>query len=372
MSGRAHGIKTRLLDVGQVSVARSQTTYHAVAACAAPDDPPTLCLLRPDRPYVSIGYHQEASKEIDLPYCHDHHIPVLRRMVGGGAVLLDQDQLFFHLIIPSAQLSALKLPLRFAERYPRLAQPAIAAYRTLGIPAAFRPVNDIHVHGRKIGGTGTADIGEAFVFVGSMMLDFNHALMARVLRFADEKMRDTVHRSMQEYVTSLTHESGTKPPLETVREALLAGFREQLHLDCAPGHLSSQEQHKVEELDQLFLSPAWLHRIAWQGQRTRKLAINCAVGFLEAEHQSAGRLLRMAVRVVDGKVDELFLSGDSSFLPGHAVEHLRRAFLGVPLTATDWHERITQTWQTQPFATLDLQAEDFSALTRKIMQVANP
>lgn len=364
--------KTRLLDMGQVSAVRSQTIYHAVAECAGENDPPTLSILRPNQPYVSIGYHQEAGKEVDLKYCQAHNLPVIRRMVGGGAVLLDENQLFFHIIVPRKKLPALGLPLRLAERYPLLARPAIAAYHKLGIPAAFRPINDIHVHGRKLGGTGAADIGEAFVFVGSMMLDFNHALMARVLRFSDEKMRDKVHKSMEEYVTSLKRETGDKPPLDTVREALLAGFREELQLEPEPGHLTPKEEQKIEELNQLFLSEGWLHRISWQDRGVRKLTISGPVRFFEAEHKVLGGLLRMAVRVVDGCIDDLLLSGDFSLSPGEAFDAIRRTFIGAPFTVTELDERIIKAWQTLSFDMPGITAEDFLTLARKLVGMANP
>jgi lipoate---protein ligase len=296
----------RLLDLGKTSAMRSQAVYHAVALCAVASDAPTLCILFPDRPYVSIGYHQEAEREIDLAYCRQHGIPVVRRMVGGGAVLLDSNQLFFHLVVPRGRVADLGLPLRFDERYPRLAAPAIAAYRALGVAAELRPPNDIHVGGRKIGGTGAADIGDCFVFVGSMMLAFDHALMARVLRFGDQSLRHEVLRSIEQHVTSLESILGTRPSMDAVHEALLGGFREQLGLALAPGCPSEIEEAKVAELEALFQSDEWLHRIAWHPERPRKLAINCAVRYVEGETVDGARV---AVRLVDGKVDYVLARG---------------------------------------------------------------
>ncbi len=299
-------MRVRLLDLGQTTALRSQAIYHAVAECGAPDDPPTLCVLHPDRPYVSIGYHQDADREIDLAYCRERAIPVIRRRVGGGAVLLDADQLFFHLVVPRGRLECLGLPRRFDERYVRLVAPAIAAYRKLGVVAAFRPVNDIHVDGRKIGGTGAADIDSCFVFVGSMMLAFDHALMARVLRFADEGLRREVRRSIERYVTSLEQIRGEKPALAAVHEALLAGFREALAIELEPGCLNAAEESKTAELETLFASEDWLHRITWSRERPRALAINCAVRYLEAQTTNG---VAVAVRVIDGTVDAVRVGG---------------------------------------------------------------
>jgi lipoate-protein ligase A len=299
-------MQARLLDLGQVSALRSQTVYHAVAECASTDDLATLCVLRPDRPYVSIGYHQDADREIDLAYCRARRIPVLRRRVGGGAVLLDANQLFFHFVVPNGQLGRLGLPLRFDRRYERLVAPAIAAYRHLGVPAEFRGANDIHVGGRKIGGTGAADLGDSFVFVGSMMLAFDHGRMARVLRLADEGLRASVQRSIERHVTSLEQVLGGRPALEEVHAALLTGFAQELDLDLEVADLREPEEAKAAEFAVLFESEEWLRRVSWSRERPRKLVINCAVRYVEGETPSG---TRVAVRVVDGRLDEVRVSG---------------------------------------------------------------
>jgi len=296
----------RLLDLGKTGALRSQSLYHAVAECMQPGDAPTLCVLHPDRPYVSIGYHQQADREIDLDYCRAQDIAVVRRRVGGGAVLLDQRQLFFQLIVPRDRMAEIGLSERFDERFAQLVAPAIAAYRRLGVRAELRAPNDIHAGGRKIGGTGTADIGEAFVFVGNMMLAFDHALMARVLYFRDESVRADVRRSIEQHVTSLEELLGTHPPLDAVRDAVIAGFTETLGVELSPGRLSEDERRKAEELDRLFASAEWLHRITWSRERPRKLAINCAVRYVEAETADG---VAVVVRLADDRV-ELIRTGD--------------------------------------------------------------
>lgn len=364
-------LKARLLDLGPVTAVRSQTVYHGVAQRAAPYDPPTLCLSFPDHRYVSIGYHQEANKEVDLAYCLERGLPVLRRMVGGGVVLLDENQLFFNLIVPNGRLPELGLPLRLSERYRVLVRPAVAAYRRLGVQAGFRPVNDIHVEGRKITGTGMASIGDALVFVGSIIRDFDHALMARVLRFSDEPVRREVLKSMKEHVTSLRHETGMLPEVGKVRDALLGGFRDKLRLELQPGSLREDEEREIADLDALFSSDEWLHEISWGESRARRLAINCAVRFVEAEHRASDGLLRMVVRIVEGRIDELLLAGDFSLLPAGVADELRRSLIGAEVAAGDLQARIERSCRKYSPNISGVNGEDFSALAGKLAQAAN-
>lgn len=274
-------VEARLLDLERVTALRSQTIFHAVAECAD-DDTPTLCVLSPDRPYVSIGYHQDAAREIDLEFCRANGIPVFRRQVGGGAVLLDAEQLFFHLILPRRSLERLELPLRLDHRYRRLATPAIAAYRRLGLEAEVREPNDLFVRGRKIGGTGAATIGDAFVFVGSLLRRFDHTLMARVLRLDDEDLRERLRLAMVEGVTTLERELGVPPSRIAMHDALLAGFRDELGLELTPGSLTAAEEARARRFDRLFASEAWLCGISSRG-RERKIAVNATLRFRESE-----------------------------------------------------------------------------------------
>jgi lipoate-protein ligase A len=320
-----------------VSAIRSQAVYHAVAECSDAGDAPTLCVLLPDRPYVSIGYHQDAERVVDLGFCREQGLAVIRRRTGGGAVLLDRNQLFFHLVVPTERLTELRLPLRFGERYPRLIAPALAAYRKLGVAAEFRPVSDIEVGGRKIGGTGAADIGEAFVFVGSMMLAFDHALMARLLRLAGARLREAVRDSIVAQVTSLEQVTGKRPDMETVRVALLAGFGEQLGLELETGRLSGREEAKTKELERLFASHRWLRRIAWDRALPRKLTISAAVSYVDLQAPGGG--LGMAARVVDGRIEELLLSDGVAV---RAAAALRRALVGLGAAATERDERLAR------------------------------
>ncbi|MFQ5892623.1 MAG: biotin/lipoate A/B protein ligase family protein, partial [Candidatus Methanofastidiosia archaeon] len=159
--------KARLCDLGLVSALESQTIYHAVSKAFKKDSYPTLILMRPQIPYVCIGYHQELEREVDLEFCRLNEIPVFRREIGGGAVLLDQNQLFFHLICSEEEISG-----EIEKRFEKFAGPAIKTYRAFGIEAEFKPINDIQVRGRKIGGTGGGKIGKSQIFASSMMFDF--------------------------------------------------------------------------------------------------------------------------------------------------------------------------------------------------------
>src|SRR5512146_1028853 len=134
-----------------VSWEYSQALYHAAAHLGRE----ALFILRPATPYVCIGYHQDAQQEIDLEFASQHKIPVFRREVGGGAVYLDGQQLFFQLILKRNRPG---VPANIADFYKKFLQPIIDTFRRFGVPAEYEPVNDIITQGRKISGTGAAQV----------------------------------------------------------------------------------------------------------------------------------------------------------------------------------------------------------------------
>ena len=106
-------------------------------------------------------YHRLSEKGgVDLDYCREIGVPVIRREVGGGAVYLDGDQLFTQWIFRAEHL-----PATVEERFRLYIETLVRTYRTLGIAAEYRPINDIHVAGRKIGGTGAARMDRAMTIV---------------------------------------------------------------------------------------------------------------------------------------------------------------------------------------------------------------
>ncbi len=248
----------RVVRLAGVSPLRSQAAYHALGhaprAAGAPD---TILLIVPASPYVCIGYHQELEREVDTAACRRLGLPVIRRGVGGGAVLLDDGQVFANWVF-----AANHLPGSIESRFRLYAAALVETYRGLGVPAEHRPVNDIHVAGRKIGGTGAARMGEREVVVGSLMFDFDHDRMAQVLRVSSEKMRDKVARALHDYVTTLRRELGVAPD----RDAVLAAYLEQcaaaLGRPMRAGELTAEELRAVRGWERRLASAQWTQRAA--------------------------------------------------------------------------------------------------------------
>ncbi len=316
----------RLLDLNSVSYLHSQTIYHAVAYCTTEASPGTVILLSPSEPYVCIGYHQVMEKEIDIEYCQKNKIPILRREVGGGAVYLDGDQLFFQCIFPKD-----KVPKRLDHLYKLFLQPVVNTYRTLGVEASYRPVNDIQVDGRKICGSGAARIEDATVVVGNVMFDFNYGEMSRSLRVPSEKFRDKLYDSMQAYLTTLRRELGTVPDRKKVKDILIKEFEEVLDIPLHRGTLTPEENQMVANLDKRFTDPNWLYEKGVKLNHWVKVSSDIKV--MESTWKSPGGLIRAIIRLKCDTIDDILISGDFTFHPTDDLQHLEDQLTGQPIEA---------------------------------------
>ncbi|MGM0475834.1 MAG: lipoate--protein ligase family protein [Pseudomonadota bacterium] len=318
-------MQLRVLDFGFQSAVRSQAVYHGIAEAMGPDDEPVLTLVNPDDPYVCVGLHQEIALEVDEAYCREQNLPIIRRHVGGGSVYLDREQMFFHFIYPAGRAP------RFVSRiFEHFIDPVIATYQDLGVNATFRPVNDIHVDGRKIGGTGAATIGDATVMVGSFMFDFDVDTMARCLKVTSEKFRDKLRAGMNDYITTLKRELGEAPSREAVREAFLARIGESLGVEVVPDEPTAAEQASIAEQEEALQDPEWTYQ---KGRKFVDMGVKIAAGthLTEGAHKAEGGLIRAQLLEKDDVIDDLLLSGDFTVFPEDAMERLADVLKGEGL-----------------------------------------
>jgi lipoate-protein ligase A len=328
----------KLYNLGHAPWLESQLVYHALPRLGMEG----LVLVAPAEHYVCIGYHQDVAQEVDLDYCRAHDIPVFRREVGGGAVYLDGNQLFYQVILhkdnprPPFHPPQLWGGKRGGKEafYRTLLEPVARTYRQMGISARYRPVNDIITdEGRKIAGTGAAEIGDYLILVGNVIMDFDYETMVRVLRVPDEKYRDKVHKSLRENLSTIKRELGAVPPLEEISAALVANYEAVLG-PLERAELPSVVYDKVAELKQAFTTDEWLYK---RGKKREEWQTKIATGVEVAQrmYKAPGGLIRAIVETREERIAEVSLSGDFFFYPADKLEALETALAGVELSAVE-------------------------------------
>lgn len=312
----------KLYDLDLIPWLDSQLLYHSLARLGREG----LILCRPSSPYVCIGRHQDLGQEVDTDYCARQGIPTFRREVGGGGVYLDGNQLFYQLVI--SERSPLVPPDRL-EFYRRFLAPVMDTYRTVGVPATYKPVNDLMAGGRKVSGNGVAQINGMVVFVGNVIADFDYETMARVLKVPDEKYRDKVHRTLRDNLSTLRRELGASPGMPALRAVLAHHFGKLLgRLEPAP--VDDAWAAAARGLAPEMLADDWLWR---QGRRRRdhEVRISAATTVRQGAWKAPGGLIRATTEISDGRLVSVELSGDFFVEPAEALHELEASLEGLPI-----------------------------------------
>jgi lipoate-protein ligase A len=309
------GSRLRVIDFGTVTPLRSQTLWHAVAYGVSAGAPPTLSFARPAGPYVCLGFHRHLT-EVDAQYCRAEGLPVYRRMVGGGPVYLDPHQLFFQICLPSRAVPAARLVALRA-----LLEPAVAAFRAVGVAAELDDDMEICLGDRKICGHGAGQIEDAVVVCGNLIERFDHERATRVLALPDPAQRAETLRLMRRYVAA------TPVAAAAFRHAMTGTYASALGLPAVAGELTAGEHAALAELDARFRSNAWLAGDASPRHRAaRQVKVRAGVWTLGAATGGT----RVVASVVRGAVDRARLSATGL---GDRTPAAERALAGVRLGA---------------------------------------
>lgn len=289
----------RRLDLGRVSPARSQALYHGLAEAMAEDTPDTVVFCRPAAPCVCVGYHQRAAEFLDLERCRAAGWPVLRRRIGGGAVYLDDRQLFYQVVVHRR-----RAPFAVERIYARYLAAPVLALRRLGLDAHLVPPNEIEVGGRRIAGTGGGQLGEAVVVVGNVLLDFPDRRMAAAWRTPSAPFRRLAREGLRRHLTTLRRECAAAPAPEALADLIAAAYAETLGAPLVAGTLTAAEAAAVARAETRLAAEAFV--LGGGGRREAGLKIARGVYVLETTRPDGARV---TVRLRGGVVEAAVVHG---------------------------------------------------------------
>jgi lipoate-protein ligase A len=342
-----------LYNLGKVSWQDSQLLYHALAHLGRE----ALMIVQPGDRYVCIGYHQDAEREVEVDYLRAHDIPLFRREVGGGAVYLDEGQLFYQFVLRADRDDVPKNKDQFYRKY---LGPVVQTNRDFGVDAEFKPVNDIIVGGRKISGNGAGEIGGMAVLVGNFILDFNYEMMSRVLRVPDEKFRDKVYKTLEGALSTLKRELGEAPTIEQLSERLIEHC-EPLLGRFTPRGVDDELRAMADRLwEEQFSHDEWTLANDLRRRGGRDVKIASGVHVVERVFKAPGGLIRATAVQREDRLYDVHLSGDFFLFPADSLADLETALEGVSAEAGAIEARITGFYASHAVETPGVTPHDFA------------
>lgn len=214
--------------------------------------PPTLRIWDWAESAVVLGRFQSVRNEVDLDGTRRHHVRVVRRITGGGAMFVEPgNTITYSLYAPLALVEGLGL----VASYAYLDQWVLAALASLGVQARYQPINDITSLAGKIGGAAQARRDGAVLHHVTMAYDIDQAKMLEVLRIGREKLSDKGIASAAKRVDPIR--SQARVSRDAVIQRLVATFRD--HYGLEDGALTGDELARAERLvAEKFGTPEWL------------------------------------------------------------------------------------------------------------------
>jgi lipoate-protein ligase A len=312
----------RLLDTPPMTAAENMALDEALLELKGQGRTPnTIRFLQFSPRAVLLGFHQALAEEVRTAYCEGHAIHINRRITGGGAIFFDESQLGWEVI---CEKGFFDLGFVNNELFKTLCDPVVTALARWGLEARFRPRNDIEIAGRKISGTGGTESDDAFLFQGTMLVDFDVDTMLKALRIPVEKLKAKEIDSVRQRVTCLQWELGRAPPLDEIKEAIRFGFEKGLHIRLEPGGLTGEEEALSREKLAYFESDEWIDQVRPQFQRTRTV---------QAAYKAEAGMVRftLVVNPAQRRLKDLYITGDFLSFPTRALYDLQSILRGVPL-----------------------------------------
>jgi len=252
--------KWRLLDTGLNNAFYNMALDEAIAIAKSKSlVPNTIRFFRWKPPAVSIGYFQSMEEEVDIKACDELGIDYVRRRTGGGAVYHDTEgELTYSIIVDQTHRLISE---DFQETYQTLCSGLVLGLRKLGVPAEFKPINDIVSHGRKISGNAQTRGMNVVHQHGTILRKVDPALMFRVLKVPSEKIRDKMIKSVEERVTSINNVLGRNVSFRELKDALIEGFEEAFKIDLVTGNTTDFEENMAQKLKtEKYASREWNFR----------------------------------------------------------------------------------------------------------------
>jgi len=311
----------RLLDTGRRGAAENMALDDVILECRAKGlIPDTVRFLQFDPPAVLVGYHQAVEQEVRTEFCESRGIDINRRLTGGGAIFFDTKSLGWEVIAFKSELGAYR-PVE--ELYERMCNGAILGLNALGIQAAFRPKNDIEVNGRKISGTGGTERDDAFLFQGTLLINFDVETMIRALRIPIMKLKDKEIGSVRKRVTCIKWELKRQPTLKEIKQALKAGFEKAFDIRLVKGELTYDEKRLLKDRLDVFQSEQWIFLDRRPLDETAEVS---------AIRKTPGGLIRVSL-ALDRQLSVIkstLITGDFFVFPSRAIMDLEASLKGAP------------------------------------------
>lgn len=337
----------RYLEVKESEVPRCNAIHAVLARGIDEGISPNTVFLEECPGYVlSLGRNQCPEEEISIKACRELNVAIERRDTGGGAGLMLPGSTSWGVCV---SVSHPLVSNDMKKNIRTFSDGVVKGLRILGLDAAFTPVNDIDVSGKKIGGITALIRGKALLVYGSVIWDFDMEKWMQISRAPAAKLEKKGVSSVQKRVTTLTQELGERIPPAAVRKALKKGFEESLNIHLEPQGLSDAEKEIWHKEIARFSSKEFILRPRHP----------CRLTLGKYVHPAEKGVIITSVYLFEGKIADLGISGDFMQVDDFDFEELVNYLFGTPADKPSLHKAVTEFFKTRNVTLVGVEPEDF-------------
>ena len=195
-------------------------------------------------PTVIFGRNQVVENEVNLNYCREHDIRVVRRKSGGGCVYADMDNLMLSMITDGDNVGFI------FNRFVTMIQLVL---HKMGVNATSTTHNDIMIGDRKVCGTAFYQLPGRSIVHSTMLYDTNMQHVLNAITPSAEKLEKKGIQSVRQRITLLKEH--TQLSLDEIKRMI----RDTL----CDGELvlTAEQVTEIEKIEQSYLKQDFIHLI---------------------------------------------------------------------------------------------------------------
>ena len=207
-------------------------------------DEPDCFFMWQVEPTVIFGRNQVLENEVNLDYCREHGIHVVRRKSGGGCVYADMDNVMLSFMTSEENVGI---------AFNRFVNMVLLVFRKMGIEATGSSHNDIMIGDRKVCGTACYHVSGRSIVHSTLLYDTNMEHMLHAITPGLEKLEKKGIQSVRQRITFLKDYTslGLDEVKTLIRDTLCVGER----------MLTTEEVIGIEQLEQQYLCEDFIKQL---------------------------------------------------------------------------------------------------------------
>lgn len=234
---------------------------------SAGEIPPVIRFYEWAEPTLSIGYFQQAMKDMNIEAIRGQGIDFVRRPTGGRAVL-HEHELTYSVIVSEKHP---QMPKNVTDAYRVLSEGILKGFHHLGMDAYFsvpeskeqlddlkKPKSavcfdapswyELVVEGKKVAGSAQTRQKGVILQHGAILLDVNIDKLLSVFHFTSDEQKQRMRAKLVQKAVAINDLTDATITASEAAAAFQRGFEESLHIELVPYELTNEQLHVVEEI----------------------------------------------------------------------------------------------------------------------------